>query len=338
MSKLAKKKIMYVKGLSPDRKSIVSQMDPYYRNIQMQLPGNNNLENFGSVQGARNIKMCLNGETCKMVIPDVLVNCMADPDSLESRLKHLEVLIPKLKERNPNLKVINSPTGILKTCRNDISDLFQGLKDIKVPKVVKVFPKSRRDFVEKIKESGIKLPVIVRAAAVHGGINLTRIDDFSEEQVEKLDKFALDGGPHYVTEFVNFQSKDGYYRKVRIIMVNGEPHLRHMLVSDHWNIHGKSREMFMSKHPELEEEEKLFLSKGTSNFSKDAVASLQKIYKTLDLEVFGMDVGILPGGKLLVFEINAAMEFMATHVKQPPHILEQLAKVRNNFLKLASGN
>ncbi|HCR86236.1 MAG TPA: hypothetical protein DIV86_06120 [Alphaproteobacteria bacterium] len=340
-AKKAQKKIVYVKGLSQDRVAKVAKMDPYYRNMQLQMPGNNNLEGFGSIQGFKNINICFNGQPCRMEIPDILVNCMADPDSLEDKLKYLQNIIPRLKQQNPGLKIINPPEGVLKTRRNDIANLFQGLKAIVVPKAIKIAPKSRRDFIEKIKASGLKMPVIVREAAVHGGIKLTLIQNFNEEQVEQLDKFALDGRDHYVTEFVDFKSKDGYYRKARIIMIGGEVNLRHLIVSEHWNIHGKSREIFVKKHPQLDiplaREEKKFLQAGKDNFSKEVQVSLQQIYKTLGLDIFGMDVGILPGGKLLVFEINAAMEFLALHMKHAPYIMDQIAVVRSNFIKHVAG-
>ncbi len=338
MKEIQGKKVFYIKGLSDHKTSTVASMDPYYRNIRVSMPGNNNLDNFGSLPNARNINVCLNGQPFKMDVPDIVVNCMADPDSLEDRLKYLGSILPKFKQRNPNVKIINAPEGILKTSRNDISDLFQGLKDVIVPKVVKVFPTSRRDFIEKIKASGLKLPVIVRAAGTHNGIGLTRLDDFSDEQIEQLDKFALNGGGHYITEFFNFQSPDGYYRKVRIIMLGGKPCIKHMLVSDHWNVHGTSRVTVMGKHPRFTEEEEKVLKKGNNNFSKDALESMQKIYKTLDLDVFGLDVSILPKGKLVVFEINAAMEFLTTNIPQPKQVMQQIEKIRSGFFECVSSN
>lgn len=328
------KKAVFIKGLAQDGITKVAGMSPYYKDIKLQLAGNNNLDIFGKIQGIENTYMCFNGTQCKMGIPDILVNCMADADALQQRLEFLGTVIPKLKKQNPKLKVINHPAGILKTKRNDIYEQFKSLDGIIVPKAIKIFPKSRRELIENIKSQKMKLPVLVREAGIHGGIKLTQLKDFSEDEIEQLDKFAFDGRGFYATEFHDFKSKDGHYRKVRIVMIGGVPHLRHMIVGNHWNIHANSREEFMNKHPELAEEEKNFLQKGLGNFSKEVQASLLKVYKTLGLDIFGMDVGILPNGKLLVFEINAAMEFIAPHVKHAPYIIDQIRAIKLSFLKL----
>jgi hypothetical protein len=327
-----KNKVTYIKGLAADKAITVLSMDPYYKNFKFQMPGNNNLESFGLSDNCLVTNVCFNGEPCVFDIPDILINCMADGDILEERLKYLQAVIEQLLIKNPNLKIINHPTGVLKTSRDSISKLFQGLKNITVPKVVRIYPKSRKDIVNEIKNSDLKLPVLIRKAGGHGGYNLIKLDDFSEAQIEQLDIFAFDSNAMYVTEFENCQSQDGFFRKARIVMIKGKPHVRHLIISDEWNIHSRSRQDVMNKNPHLIEEEKNFISKGAGNFSKNILAGLDKIYNELKLDVFGIDAGIMPNGDILVFEINPAMEFIALGLKQDDYIMNNLEKLKKAYV------
>lgn len=327
------KKVTYIKGLSNDRNIRVLSMDPYYKNFKFQMEGNNNLESFGLPQNCLITNVCFNGEACLFDVPDILINCMADGDILEERLKYLEAVIIQLLVKNPSIKIINHPTAILKTSRDSISNLFQGLKGIIVPKVIKIYPKSRKEIINDIKNSGLKLPVLIRKAGMHGGYNLIKLNDFSEDQIEQLDVFSFDGKAMYVTEFENCQSPDGFFRKARIVMVNGKPFVRHLIISDEWNIHSRSREDVMNKNPHLIEEEKNFIAKGAENFSKDILASLDKIYNELQLDVFGIDAGIMPNGNILIFEINAAMEFIALGQKQKDYIMNNLEVIKQSYVR-----
>jgi hypothetical protein len=324
--------VTYIKGLDSDKKIRVIQMNPYYRNFKFQMEGNNNLEFFGLPENCSVTNLCFNGEACDFKVPDILINCMADGDILEERLKYLESLMPQFKTVNPNIKIINHPSAILKTSRDSISKLFQGLNSVIVPKVIKISPKSRKEIVSLVKNSDLKLPVLIRKAGGHGGYNLIKLDDFSEQQIEQLDIFSFDGNPMYVTEFENCQSPDGFYKKARIVMVNGKPYVRHLIISDEWNIHSRSRQDIMNKNPNLIEEEKNFIAKGAGNFSKEVLESLNKIYDELKLDVFGIDAGIMPNGTLLVFEINAAMEFIGPGQKLDDYITNNLEKIKKAFV------
>lgn len=59
----------------------------------------------------------------------------------------------------------------MKTTRDNIYRLFQGIDKLHVPKTVKIQPKSPADIYETITKEGFSFPVIFRQAGDHGGIS-----------------------------------------------------------------------------------------------------------------------------------------------------------------------
>ncbi len=123
-------------------------------------------------------------------------------------------------------------------------------------------------------------------------------------QLPELEQFAFDGRDYYVTEFVDYRSADGLYRKSRLFVIDGKAYPRHQVLSRHWNIHAASREELMQNNPELQEEEKRFLG----GPDKLILHRCQSIYEFLELEFFGIDCSINDQNELLIFEINACMK------------------------------
>jgi hypothetical protein len=84
--------------------------------------------------------------------------------------------------------------------------------------------------------------------------------------------------------------------------------LRHMLVSDHWNVHAKDRGRFMAEHPDAVAEERALLE-GGDPFPPAIRTVLEAIRDRMPLDFFGMDFGITRDGAVVLFEANATMSF-----------------------------
>jgi glutathione synthase/RimK-type ligase-like ATP-grasp enzyme len=153
----------------------------------------------------------------------------------------------------------------------------------------------------------------MRPAGAHGGLGLARVD--SADDLEVLDAFALDGRPYYATEFRDFRSADGLYRKHRVIVIGGKAHARHVIVSNTWNIHSESRDVLMASDAALRAEEERFLA----TFDADAWPMFERFASLLELDYFGVDFGIDADGKMVVFEVNACVRAMVTGVETGYH-------------------
>jgi hypothetical protein len=123
-----------------------------------------------------------------------------------------------------------------------------------------------------------------------------------------LHVFPFDGRDFYLTEFVEFADEKGLYHKQRIVVIDGEPFIRHSLYDASWKVNSASvpymrdRESWedtLARMHRLEEESLPMLR-----------PAIQEITRRLELEYFGIDCCILPSGELLVFEANANMNVL----------------------------
>ena len=84
---------------------------------------------------------------------------------------------------------------------------------------------------------------------------------------------------------------------------------RHKLMSDSWNVHGKDRERIMGDRPDLIEEEVALFATPEGAFPPEIGRTLDAVRDRMGLDFFGVDFGIAPDGRVLLFEANATMNF-----------------------------
>jgi glutathione synthase/RimK-type ligase-like ATP-grasp enzyme len=268
-----------------------------------------------SVQGAINETVLLVGEdeqSFNFKLPAAIINCIVDPDNSTKALIKAQKLIEQIQRTSPKkIPVINPPEAIKQTARDTICTLLGALPGLRIPRVIRITPASVADSLAQIKAGGIKPPFIIRSTGVHGGEGLQRIDDFSDAELLKLERYAYDGQSYYVTEWVDFKSGDGLYRKLRLVCVGGRYIPRHRIIADDWAIHSRSRKVLMAERRELRAEEERFLQTPLADsISSEAMQSLAKIVQLLGLDYFGIDCSIQDDGSVVVFEINAAFNSM----------------------------
>jgi glutathione synthase/RimK-type ligase-like ATP-grasp enzyme len=161
-------------------------------------------------------------------------------------------------------------------------------------------------------------PAILRRAGSHGGQIVGKIDTAQEA----TDLLAEPG--HYIlTEFVDFRSPDGLYRKYRVFFIGQRRIFRHLIGADDWSIHAKERFAFMAKHPGLIAEERRVLESTDGNFAPGVAATLDAVREHMGLDFFGMDFGIGLDGHIVLFEANATMNFFPVRDEPPfEHIVD----------------
>jgi len=176
---------------------------------------------------------------------------------------------------------------------------------------VRVRPQSRDEVLVLARTAGLDLPVLVREPGSHGGTKLLRLA--ADDGLQVLDQFAFDGREFYVTEFVDFRSPDGVYRKYRVVVIDGVPYARHLVAAMTWKIHAAARPELMDQ-PVYEREEEEFLRdfRAGDNPGFGAIAS------TLGLDFFGVDFAVDPTGDILVFEANACFRVLWQGQQQSP--------------------
>lgn len=144
-------------------------------------------------------------------------------------------------------------------------------------------------------------PSIVRPVGSHAGKGLQRLDADAQRAGYVQE---VDASEYYVSPFVEYRSDDGYYRKYRIIFVDGEPYPCHLAISDRWMIHYYNAGM--TEHAWRRDEEERFLADMWSVFGAHR-ETLRNIASEVGLEYFGIDATIAQDGRVFVFEADPAM-------------------------------
>jgi hypothetical protein len=229
-----------------------------------------------------------------------VLNLIAEPERNTRSLENLGKLL-----RGYRGKVVNRPEAVLRTTRDQVAQMMQGIDGLVVPKVQRIPAARREAAVEAIARAGLRPPFILRRAGTHGG-KIVGCFDSPEPLCAALEP----GHDHIVVEFTQFGSDDGLYRKYRVFFLGGERVVRHMLVSDHWNVHAHDRVRFMATRPDLvAEERRLFEDNSDDPLPSTVSRALEQVRARMPLDFFGVDFGIAKDGSAVLFEANAAMSF-----------------------------
>jgi tetratricopeptide (TPR) repeat protein len=144
-------------------------------------------------------------------------------------------------------------------------------------------------------------PLLVRPVDTHGGRGLERIEAPSD-----LARYLAGAtAPLYdCSAFVEYRSADGWYRKYRIMFVNGVAYPYHLAIHDDWMVHYHRTET--TETAWMNDEEALFLTEPQRAFAGwNSIVSA--IGAAIGLDYVGIDCTQLADGTVLVFEADSAM-------------------------------
>lgn len=222
---------------------------------------------------------------------DVLWNAIAETPDSHGVLEFAERII-NAQDR----PALNNPRAVMATARTRLPDTLRHT-DAHVPHVVEIL-----DGALSNGETQFDFPVIVRPAGSHAGAGLERLEDASACAGYVRNNPA---NTYYVSRFVDYASTDGYFRKYRIVFVDGAPYPVHLAVSPNWMIHYYNAPM--SEHAWMRAEEAAFLADLRSVFDGARYETLEALARAIGLEYFGIDCAIDRDGRVLVFEADPAM-------------------------------
>jgi hypothetical protein len=210
-----------------------------------------------------------------------------------------------------NVPIINNGARISAVSRAGASRLLQNLPNAIVPSQTLI---ERQSFARAANglSAGTDLvfPVIIRPCNSHAGKNLVRLDN-SDSLRTYLEDVA--DSRFYVAPFVDYRSADGLWRKYRIIFVDGRPWPYHLAIHSDWAIWYYNARMDLDSWKRVEEAR--FVEDIGAAFPARALAALHAVGEHLGLDFFGIDCGVMPDGRLVVFEIETGM---IVHDWDPP--------------------
>ncbi len=188
---------------------------------------------------------------------DVIFNAIAESDESREPLGLASRLIGRT-----GLPYVNDPQKVLGTNR---VALYQALRDISNV----IAPQTRRCARAELEAvDTAAFPLVVRPVGSQAGRDLARIDDRAQLAGYLHD---VQADEFFTMPFVDFCLPDGYYRKYRIIVVDGIPYPYHLAVSPRWMIHYYNAPM--REHAWMREEEQRFLSEFESVFTPPILQS-----------------------------------------------------------------
>jgi hypothetical protein len=266
------------------------------------------------------------------VLPEHDLLFVAVAESVENR-----AILEALQERLASLPrpYMNAPREILKMERDRAGELLSPLPGVAMPQTLRIarsaleqIARGERPVSELLPEGAF--PVIVRPVDSHAGQGLVRATS-AEELLPYLAEHA--DAEFFLSQFIDYSSADGLFRKYRVVLMRRKPFLGHMGISEHWMVHYPYAEMIA--HPERRDEERLAMDGFDTGFAQRHAGALAAIADEIDLEYFGMDCAESKDGRLVIFEVASAM---LVHAMDDPAIFPyketQMRKVFSAFQEM----
>jgi len=229
---------------------------------------------------------------------NILVNLITDPDRNPTTLKLLEKVLRGYKGR-----LLNPPWAIARTTRDQVARTLADLDGLTVPKVAR-FAGKKSAASAAIERAGCIFPAILRSTGTHSGRIIGLVDS-----AETLLSLIEPNETYFLTEFLDARSPDGLFRKLRVFFIGQQQVIRHLLISDHWNVHASVRGAFMANRPALVAEERKIVEGGIDALPARTQCILREIKARMRLDFFGADLALREDGSMILFEANPTMNF-----------------------------
>lgn len=233
----------------------------------------------------------------EMLLPahDLIFNAIGDVERSPDALATAQTIVA-----HANVPVLNDPAKVLAGGRAGVAARLRGLADVVVPRT-ELVPRTALTGAE-LARRGFSFPLLLRSPGFHTGqhFELVAGPDALPAVVAELPGDAL-----LAIEYVDVRDAAGEVRKYRAICVGVELFPLHLAIARQWKVHYFSADM--RERPDHRAEETVFLAEGLERLGARAVAALEAIRATLDLDYGGIDFGIDAAGNVVLFEANATM-------------------------------
>jgi len=206
----------------------------------------------------------------------------------------------------PRPVVNGRPELIAALSRDGVADRFAGHPRVLAPATRRV-GRAALDAVARGEaplaglHPSLAWPVIVRPVGSHAGRGLEKLDAAGDLSAYLAEQPAQ---AFFVAAFLDYSGADGLYRKLRVVLVNGQPYIAHMAVSARWMVHYLNADMGEVSHRLEEARMMAGFDEGFALRHREAFAALTEAF---GLDYFGIDCAETADGRLVVFEADVAM-------------------------------
>jgi hypothetical protein len=229
----------------------------------------------------------------------VALNLISDPDQNPRTLAVADKVLAGTR-----LPVVNRPSAMASTQRHEIAGRLAGLPGLVVPKVLLLRNPTLERVRKRCEETGFRFPAIVRLAGTHTGEIVGLFD--RPEDVEGV--YGDRRNAYFLIEWVDLRFADGLYRKSRFFVIGDSIIPRQHIVAKGWNIHGRDSLSMLENEAWMEEMRRVILG-GFAGLDPRIQAALRAIHERVTLDCFGIDACMTEDNRLVIFEVNATMNF-----------------------------
>jgi len=225
----------------------------------------------------------------------VLVNLICEPEVQGDALQQVARF-----ELATGIPKVNSSWAVGATTRPLIARRLAHQSGVRVPRCT-LYRSGALTLAEHIEAHRHTYPVLLRPPGLHGSEGLVRVAEPDELETKgRLDSCTI-------TDFVDFRSEDGLWRKYRMVYAGDRLFRRHVLTDTGWNLTRDARR-FMRGRPELMAEEREWLEQPVTLERGSIEARAMHQFRALQLDFGVIDCALPPDGDLVVFEINACVQ------------------------------
>lgn len=203
--------------------------------------------------------------------------------------------------RNHTGKVVNRPDALLGLSRERVSERLQDMPDCIVPRVVRM----SREALTQLAQSNLgsdtpgDFPLIVRPLDSHAGKGLCKLTDRDGLRDYLASRTAA---WFLVARYIEYRHPDGRFRKYRIALIDRQPYLCHLAISDHWIVNYENSGMHDSTEKRAEEAREL--QEPESGFLGRHAGKLREIADRLELDYVVVDCAETADRQFLFFEAD----------------------------------
>jgi hypothetical protein len=200
--------------------------------------------------------------------------------------------------------LLNSPEHVLKTSRDGLHAALRSAPGIVSPALVR----TDRPVLGELARGASRLedvlpgagfPILVRPVDSNAGQDLAKIDAPSD-LTAYLE--TTPGDDFFVSQFIDYHSPDGLYRKYRVVLMQGKAYLAHLGLSPRWMVHYLNADM--NENAQNRAEEDAAMRDFEHAFGARHAAAFRTFHERVGLDYVVMDCSELPNGELLVFEAD----------------------------------
>ena len=260
---------------------------------------------------------------------DALFVAIADSDENRDLLVALEA--PLAHWPKP---VLNAPQFLKNTVRDTTSAMLSQIDHLQVPPTVHVSRADLQSLAAGATQvssliANTNYPIIARPLRSQGGVNLKKLTDAQDTEHYLAQVAEPD---FFVSPFVDYSDARGFFKKIRIALIDGKPYVAHMAISSDWMIHYVNAGMYQEA---WKREEEAHFMREFDAFAERHGATFREIARRMQLEYLVMDCAETNSGDLLLFEIDTGGVVHAMDVEAVfPYKNAHVAKAKEALCEL----